>query len=183
MKQTMFNPDKTLREIIARKTNGGERWLQGISMIHAPRHSTVSRVMPEFFSSAGDLARYAEMILNEGKYGDRVILKPETVRAMLKPETVPIMSKTTKSRTATRTLGWDHQTPYSSNRGTKLSHRAIAMAVSPHDILDRPREATLVILSQQSFAPRWQWQRQRARRQLTDDIVTALEPEMKTTAE
>ena len=72
------------------------------------------------------------MILNDGKYADQTILKPETVRLMLTPVTVPLMSKTVKSGTATRTLGWDHQSPFSSNRGSETFGIARSvMAVSP----------------------------------------------------
>ncbi|MCM1029388.1 MAG: serine hydrolase [Pseudoflavonifractor sp.] len=49
------------------------------------------------FSTAGDIAKYAQMLLNGGHYGDRQILKPETVA----------LFTTTKSPTAQRTLGYD----------------------------------------------------------------------------
>jgi CubicO group peptidase (beta-lactamase class C family) len=184
MKQTMFNPDKTLREIIAPQDKRGDNWLQGV--VHDPRAAALDGVAGHagVFSSAGDLAHYAEMILNEGKYGDRVILKPETVRAMLKPETVPIMSKTTKARTATRTLGWDHQTPYSSNRGTKLSDRAIGHGgFTGTTFWIDPEKQLYVIFLSNRLHPDGNGNVNALVGKLTDDIVTALEPEMKATAE
>lgn len=49
------------------------------------------------FSNAGDIAKYCQMLLNGGTYGDRRILSPETVR----------LFTTDKSPTCRRGLGFD----------------------------------------------------------------------------
>lgn len=62
------------------------------------------------FSTAGDLAIYAQTILNGGVYHGVRILSPATVLKMTTPETPP-------NEIAVRGLGWDIDTAFSSNRG------------------------------------------------------------------
>ena len=62
------------------------------------------------FSTAGDLARYARMLLNHGSLDDVRIFKPETVELMTSvqsPESLPVR----------RGLGWDIDSGYSGPRG------------------------------------------------------------------
>ncbi|MBT3449429.1 MAG: serine hydrolase [Bacteroidetes Order II. Incertae sedis bacterium] len=51
------------------------------------------------FSTADDLSRFAAMLINEGRVGDRVFLKPETIRYFV--------GKVDPDLTHTRALGWD----------------------------------------------------------------------------
>ena len=62
------------------------------------------------FSTAADLARYGQMLLNGGELDGVRIFKPETVRMMTSVQTPPGMS-------ARRGLGWDIDTGYSGPRG------------------------------------------------------------------
>ncbi len=62
------------------------------------------------FSTAGDLAIYAQMILNGGTYHGVRILSPTTVLKMTTPQSPP-------DNIAVRGLGWDIDTAFSSNRG------------------------------------------------------------------
>jgi CubicO group peptidase (beta-lactamase class C family) len=62
------------------------------------------------FSTADDLARYCQMILNGGVYGGRRILSAQTIALMTRPY---VVSETG----ATRGLGWDMNTTFSRNRG------------------------------------------------------------------
>lgn len=57
------------------------------------------------FSTADDLARFAEMLLNGGQLDGVRILKPETVAMMTAPEPLP--------GGVSRGLGWDMASPYS----------------------------------------------------------------------
>lgn len=62
------------------------------------------------FTTAGDLARFARMILGQGELEGARVFQPETVRLMTSvqsPEAVP----------ARRGLGWDIDSPYSRPRG------------------------------------------------------------------
>lgn len=176
MQQTMFNPNKALREITAPQDKRGERWLQGT--VHDPRAAALAGVAGHagVFSSAADLANYAEMILNEGKFAGQVFLRPESVRLMLTPETVPVLSKLVKPGIATRTLGWDHQSPFSSNRGTKLSERAIGHGgFTGTTIWIDPEKQLYVIFLSNRLHPDSQGNVNKIVGKLTDDIVTALE--------
>jgi uncharacterized protein YbbC (DUF1343 family) len=65
------------------------------------------------FSTASDLARYAQMMLNEGELDGVRIFKPETVRLMTSVQTPPGI----RDR---RGLGWDIDSGFSRPRGTKF---------------------------------------------------------------
>jgi uncharacterized protein YbbC (DUF1343 family)/CubicO group peptidase (beta-lactamase class C family) len=62
------------------------------------------------YSTAKDLAIYAQMILNGGEYHGVRILSPTTVLKMTTPQSPP-------TTIAVRGLGWDIDTAFSSNRG------------------------------------------------------------------
>ncbi len=62
------------------------------------------------FSTADDLARFAQMMLNGGALGGARIFSPLTVRKFTEPQTPP-------DQPILRGLGWDIDSPYSSNRG------------------------------------------------------------------
>lgn len=62
------------------------------------------------FSTADDLAIYAQMILNGGAYHGVRVLSPAAVIKMTTPQTPP-------DKIAVRGLGWDIDTAFSSNRG------------------------------------------------------------------
>ncbi|HEY0051314.1 MAG TPA: serine hydrolase [Pyrinomonadaceae bacterium] len=62
------------------------------------------------FSTADDLARYCQMLLNEGTLDGKRILSAQTVARMTAPVVV-------SEDGATRGLGWDMNTSFSSNRG------------------------------------------------------------------
>ena len=62
------------------------------------------------FSTADDLARYCQMILNNGTLDGRRVLSPQTVALMTRPVVV-------SEDGATRGLGWEINTSFSANRG------------------------------------------------------------------
>jgi uncharacterized protein YbbC (DUF1343 family) len=62
------------------------------------------------FSTARDLKIFARMLLGKGRLGTTRVLSAASVDAMTRPQTPAGM-------TATRGLGWDIDTSYSSNRG------------------------------------------------------------------
>ena len=79
-------------------------------------HDPLARIMMNcvsgnagLFSTADDMSVYAQMMLNLGEYNGMRILSPLAVRTMT---TVP-----EKVRFAGRALGWDVDSPYSSNGG------------------------------------------------------------------
>ncbi len=81
-------------------------------VVHDPRSRALGGVAGHagLFGTADDLARFANMILDDGKAEDgTVILRPETVRSMISPGDTPAGQK--------RGLGWDIDTPFSAPRG------------------------------------------------------------------
>ena len=88
----------------------GEVWLRG--EVHDPTSYRMNGVAGHagLFSTADDLAIYCQMILNHGSYGGVRILAPLTVAEMTRPRVV-------SSSGATRGLGWDINTTFSTNRG------------------------------------------------------------------
>jgi len=88
----------------------GDVWLRG--EVHDPTSYRMNGVAGHagLFSTADDLAIYCQMILNHGSYGGVRILAPLTVAEMSRPRVV-------SSSGATRGLGWDINTSFSSNRG------------------------------------------------------------------
>ncbi|MBL8211471.1 MAG: DUF1343 domain-containing protein [Bryobacterales bacterium] len=62
------------------------------------------------FTTAEDLARFAEMILNGGEFRGKRILSPLTIRKFTEPQTPP-------EQTILRGLGWDIDSPFAANRG------------------------------------------------------------------
>jgi len=85
--------------------------LRGV--VHDPRARALGGVAGHagLFSTADDLAVYAQMILSGGKSPDgRRILAPLTVRMMIDPADTP--------RRERRGLGWDFETSFSAPRGS-----------------------------------------------------------------
>jgi uncharacterized protein YbbC (DUF1343 family) len=115
MMETSFLPEEQLRRRAAPTERRDDAWMQG--EVHDPRAHALGGVAGHagLFSTAEDLAVYAQMMLGEGEYAGRRILSPQVVRTMTAGYPV---SK------GLRGLGWDVRSPYSSNRGTGLSPRA-----------------------------------------------------------
>jgi uncharacterized protein YbbC (DUF1343 family) len=127
MTNTGFRPSATLKSRIAptEKRRGqlgylgdsaenvgaeGEVWLRG--EVHDPTSYRMNGVAGHagLFSTANDLAIYCQMILNHGSYNGVHILAPLTVAEMTRPRLV-------SSNGATRGLGWDINSSFSTNRG------------------------------------------------------------------
>jgi uncharacterized protein YbbC (DUF1343 family) len=112
MKDTMFRPPESLRPRIAPTEidNGtGQPW-RGI--VHDPTARYMGGVAGHagLFTTADDLARYAEMWLGMGERAGVRLFSPLTIERFstnAAPTTQPIR----------RGLGWDIDSPYSSNRG------------------------------------------------------------------
>lgn len=115
MTETGYLPAEPLRARAAATEQRDGRWLRG--EVHDPRAHLLGGVAGHagLFSTARDLAVYAQMLLNEGKHQEASILSPATVAVMTRA--YPVSS-------GLRGLGWDKRTGYSSNRGDLLSSRA-----------------------------------------------------------
>ncbi len=113
MNHTFFNPPARLRAQMA-PTQPPDQENELIPWYHV-NDATSYRMggvagHAGLFSTARDLAIFAQMILNGGTYHGVRILSPAAVLKMTTPETPP-------DAIAVRGLGWDIDTAYSSNRG------------------------------------------------------------------
>lgn len=115
MKETSYLPAKELHSRIAPTEKRRGAWMRG--QVHDPRADYLGGVAGHagLFSSAQDLAIYAEMLLNGGIYNGVRIMSPRTVS---------VMTANYASGVAQRGLGWDKLSAYSTNRGELLSNSA-----------------------------------------------------------
>ncbi|MCL4796946.1 MAG: DUF1343 domain-containing protein [Bryobacteraceae bacterium] len=111
MKDTRFNPPPALRKRIAPTERVEGQILRGI--VHDPTARYMGGVAGHagLFSTAADLSRWAEMMLESGqRNGGPRIFSPLTVRKFTEPNTPP-------HQPILRGLGFDIDSPFSSNRG------------------------------------------------------------------
>lgn len=115
MSETGFNPDSTLKQRAAPTQQRDGKWMRG--EVHDPRAYLLGGVAGHagLFSTAEDLARYAQMLLNDGMFEKSRLMKAETCQLMQSSQQVS---------SGVRTLGWDRRTGYSSNRGDLFSAEA-----------------------------------------------------------
>jgi CubicO group peptidase (beta-lactamase class C family) len=115
MQETGFLPAERLRQRAATTQQREGRWMKG--EVHDPRAYAMGGVAGHagLFSTAADLAVYAQMLLGDGTYRGVTILQPATVRRMTVAADVP---------GGQRGLGWDKLSGYSSNRGETMSPAA-----------------------------------------------------------
>jgi uncharacterized protein YbbC (DUF1343 family) len=94
---------------IAPTERRGDHWMRG--EVHDPRAYAVGGVAGHagLFSTAADLAKFCQMVLDGGRLGRARILSPAGVEAMTRPRFY--------GDGDVRGLGWDIATGYSRNRG------------------------------------------------------------------
>ncbi|MBC8350713.1 MAG: beta-lactamase family protein [Planctomycetes bacterium] len=115
MSETGYLPRSELRDRAAATEQRDGRWMRG--EVHDPRAYRLGGVAGHagLFSTAEDLAVFAQMLLNGGEYeGTRI----------LETKTLDLMSADHKVSSGIRGLGWDKQTGYSSNKGKGFSTQA-----------------------------------------------------------
>lgn len=112
MRETMFRPPERLRPRIApTEVLPGQRLpLRGV--VHDPTARFMGGVAGHagMFTTAADLARFAEMMLGGGRRGGVQIFSAGTVEKFTTPQSPP-------HQPVLRGLGWDIDSPYSGNRG------------------------------------------------------------------
>ncbi|HEV8061875.1 MAG TPA: exo-beta-N-acetylmuramidase NamZ domain-containing protein [Gemmataceae bacterium] len=112
LRETLYKPGEALARRAAPTEKRDGHWMQG--EVHDPRSFKLGCVAGHagLFSTADDLAVFAQMLLDDGAYQGKRILSPATVRLMTAPRPIP---------GGLRALGWDVQTTFSSNRGELFS--------------------------------------------------------------
>lgn len=115
MKDTGYLPPPELRaRAIATEQRDGH-WIKG--EVHDPRAYLLGGIAGHagLFSTADDLAKYAQMILHRGAGLQVRVMSPLTLREMLTARNVA---------GNLRGLGWDRRSRYSSNRGELFTSQA-----------------------------------------------------------
>jgi CubicO group peptidase (beta-lactamase class C family) len=118
MKSTRFRPSPHDRALIAPTERGkGGEVMRG--QVHDPLAATLGGVAGHagLFSTGEDLARFCQMLLNQGKLNGVQILSPDVVREMSSPQSPPLKQNV-------RGFGWDIQSTYSSVKGSHFSSRS-----------------------------------------------------------
>lgn len=112
MTDSMFLPPASLIPRIAptERLAGTDRILRGV--VHDPTSRNMGGVAGHagLFSTADDLARFAQMILNKGEMDGTRFFNPLTIEKFTSPQSPP-------DQPILRGLGWDIDSPLSRNRG------------------------------------------------------------------
>ncbi|MGO9239888.1 MAG: exo-beta-N-acetylmuramidase NamZ domain-containing protein [Bryobacteraceae bacterium] len=110
MSETRFLPPPGWRARIAPTERENGTPLRGV--VHDPTARMMGGVAGHagLFTTADDLAKFAEMMLNLGQYHGVRLFSPLTVRKFTEPNTPP-------RQPVMRGLGWDIDSAFSSNRG------------------------------------------------------------------
>jgi serine-type D-Ala-D-Ala carboxypeptidase len=114
MADTMFLPPHELAGSIAPTLGTGKELLTGIVQDENARHLGGIAGHAGLFSSASDLSRYAQMILNNGRLNGSQVLGQRVLEQMTAPYFY-------SNGSVVRGLGWDIYSPYSSPRGSFFS--------------------------------------------------------------
>ena len=110
MTESTFRPPAAWRPRIAPTELVKGEVLRGV--VHDPTTRYMGGVAGHagLFTTAKDLARFAEFMLNLGELDGHRVVSPLTVRKFTEPQTPP-------HQPTLRGLGWDIDSPYSTNRG------------------------------------------------------------------
>jgi uncharacterized protein YbbC (DUF1343 family) len=130
MFETGYLPGEALKARAAPTEQRDARWMQG--EVHDPRAHLLGGVAGHagLFSTAEDLAVYAQMMIGQGQYGEQRILAPQTVATMTRGYRLLGGSRSTMEGVPPnppvflRGLGWDKRSGYSINRGELMTDAA-----------------------------------------------------------
>jgi uncharacterized protein YbbC (DUF1343 family)/CubicO group peptidase (beta-lactamase class C family) len=112
MKESMFQPPASLVPRIAPTERAGKDQPPFRGIVHDPTTRFMGGIAGHagLFSTAHDLARFAQMMLNKGELDGVRMFSPLTVEKFTTPQTPP-------DQPILRGLGWDLDSPFSGNRG------------------------------------------------------------------
>ena len=113
--ETGYLPDESLRQRAALTQQRDGRWLRG--EVHDPRAAKLGGVAGHagLFSTADDLAVYAQTLLAGGTWNERRVLNSDTLATM---------TRSYKVSSGERGLSWDKRTGFSTNRAKSMSDDA-----------------------------------------------------------
>jgi uncharacterized protein YbbC (DUF1343 family) len=112
MKDTMFQPPASLVSRIAPTERSSPNGPPYRGVVHDPTSRNMGGVAGHagVFSTAADLARFAQMMLNGGELDGVRLFSPLTIQKFTEPQSPP-------DQPILRGLGWDIDSPLSGNRG------------------------------------------------------------------
>jgi uncharacterized protein YbbC (DUF1343 family)/CubicO group peptidase (beta-lactamase class C family) len=130
MRETGYVPREELKGRTAPTEQREGKWIQGD--VHDPRAFLLSGIAGHagLFSTAQDLAIYAQMMIGGGEYNGVRVLAPRTVAAMTQGYKIIGGSRSTMEGVPAnppvylRGLGWDKRSGYSINRGELMTDAA-----------------------------------------------------------
>ena len=110
MARVMFQPSASLIRRIAPTEVEHGHVVRGV--VHDPTARAMGGVAGHagLFTTADDLARFAQMMLNLGEFGGKRLFSPLTIRKFTSPQSPA-------DQPMLRGLGWDIDSPLSGNRG------------------------------------------------------------------
>jgi CubicO group peptidase (beta-lactamase class C family) len=181
MKDTLFIPPATLRDRIAPTEQDPWRGRLLRGEVHDENASALGGVAPHagLFSTAPDLARFAQMLLDEGVFEGRRIVSRATVELFTERAGVPHSS---------RALGWDTPTdgsgvrssvpgqPGYSSAGSLLSPRSFGHTgfTGTSMWMDPERQLYVILLTNRVNPTRENNAIRAVRAQVADGVVRAL---------
>jgi uncharacterized protein YbbC (DUF1343 family) len=169
MRETMFNPPAELRPRIAPTELDPWRGRVVRSEVHDENAFAMGGVAPHagLFGTAGDLARFAQMLLNGGVFEGRRIVSRETLELFTRKAGVP---------GSDRALGWDTKSAEGSSAGTLMSSRSFGHTGFTGTSLwiDPERQLYVILLTNRVHPSRENQLIREARPAVADAVVRAL---------
>lgn len=169
MTNTGFNPPAGLRKRCAPTTRRNGQWLAG--QVHDIRAHLLEGVAGHagLFSTAEDLARFAQMIMNKGAYNGKTILQPGTVELMT-------TAYAPTGASVQRGLGWDFTSPFAVARGRLFSQQSFGHTGFTGTSLwiDPPTNTFLIILSN-CVHPKGRSRIKQLRGEIADVVASAIQ--------
>lgn len=140
MRETGYLPAASLKKRAAVTQQRNDYWMKG--EVHDPRAYALGGIAGHagLFSTANDLALFAQMLINKGCLNGRRVMSPKTTLLMTAPLKVP---------GGLRTLGWDSRSVYSSNRGDLFTKAAFGHGgfTGTSIWIDPPQKLFVIFLS------------------------------------
>jgi len=172
MHDTLFRPPAGLRPRIAPTEVDPWRGRLVHGEVHDENAFAMGGVAPHagLFSTAGDLARFAQMLLNGGVLGGRRVVSRETVELFTRRDgNVP---------GSDRALGWDTKSAEGSSAGTLMSPRTFGHTgfTGTSIWIDPERKLYAILLTNRVHPTRENNLIREARPAVADAVVRALTP-------
>jgi beta-N-acetylhexosaminidase len=172
MKDTGWRPAKSLLPRIAPTEKDGWRGRTVHGEVHDENAFALGGVAPHagLFGTAGDLARFAQMMLWKGVYANQRIVSRKTVEAFTRPLGLPPGSS--------RALGWDTKSPEGGSAGKLFSAGSFGHTgfTGTSIWIDPQRQLFLILLTNRVHPTRDNIQIREVRPALADAVIRAVDP-------